>query len=456
MFNSGCCFLHTRPISVPILTEVSEHPLVNGRLEGEPRTEEVLYGEQKNWLAIRELVQTYSSNTQHTLHERIVDNTIPVSHRLLYAAVLSFRGDTLGQQFLAEQARASRSITETRSVFWAIGQIPYLRCLESDSSRNPPDYETLRWAENLMCDMIESTNSLVEEQNLSYGGTFPKCALALAEHVGNFGTALGAIKSERGFRVLLSLVENTPEWVGERSVLSALSEFHDHRTDDLFLRVASNHTGGYKVAACALAEYHDPRLLPILLRHLDDRDTYSSLLHYRQDGILEPVRKALPTLKNEVARDSARLLIVILEDGDKLPKLMELGRDPKFYSSLGLGLDPLDMIKELKDERAIPFATEILMTSPNLYHRRQAVEILATFKCPQAVKALTDALEIDFQPFAFFKEKCLDQNEMFREQIRESLKMMTRQEGREADTKTEHSENTATNSPIERSSKSDK
>lgn len=378
-----------------------------------PRVQLVLMA---NAGVIYEMAKNNSPALCKELQVRTLDENRPIRTRLLYAGILAIKGDTEGQQFLMREASRATQEEEAKNVFWVIGHL----VLFFPPEKQEASTVDMRWAEEFMVQMLKDNTKPEAPRNRS---ACTRRSLALNEdNGGNFAQVLGKMKSQKAFPVLLEICRNPSESETDLcDAIRGLDELGDKRAQPVLLKILKEHDHlTYAHAASALAHMGSAEALPILLEHLDDDLTYDALRHYKDDRILSALESALPALE-DYARGEARLLIIDLEGGDRLPKLIQAAREKGFSSYQ----DPLSKIAELKDERAIPFATEVLRTSPDLSKRFFASFILAGIKSRQSIKPLIDALDMDVGALELFKESPEGANQRWREVIAGHLRDMT-------------------------------
>ena len=304
-------------------------------------------------------------------------------------------------------------------MFWLIGHLDRLWPLTKGG-----DFQTvnMRWAEDFMLEMLREPKALKAREP-----HYSRQSLAIASFCGgNFGEILGKMKSRDLYAILVTLWKESPKDMDRRDILWAFEYLEDSRAISLLLDALKAKQAGdrdeYRCAASALAKMGAKEAIPILLDHLDDCETYPPLSKYKDERILPAIKKALPELK-DYALGAARLMVIDLEGGDRLPKLIELEKDPELKC---MPPDPMDIICELKDKRAVPFAVGELNTSSDLHRRNQAICILASIKdSPEAIKALIDALDMDFQALAQGKNIMRNHNKEVPNEIAEHLKQLT-------------------------------
>jgi hypothetical protein len=403
--------------TLPELVDRAEG-IINRPISGEPRMLEVWHA---NYTNIFKISGHDSPANRQELRLRFADIGRPLATRLLYAGILAGWGDKQGQKYLLKKCRESNTLESIQDSFWLMGHLDWLQDHRAnDIQRKEID---MRWAETFMLEGLQDTREFTgTNENFSMSETMQ--AMALDDDCGDFAEKLAVMKSPKLFPILAKLFNDGK--CSTRSIYSAFTESGDQRAVPLLLKILSttNDDDDFGRIAWALARLRCKEAIPILLKHLDNADTYDALSQYSDARILPALTNALPKLHKDYAVGAARTLIIKLEGGDELPKLIALAEDPKHKCME----DPLWLIADLKDKRAVPFATKVLNTSPELTERVFAVRILAAIPdCPEAIKALIDALDMNFNAVATGKDVAQDQNECTRMEISEDLQKLTGQ-----------------------------
>jgi PBS lyase HEAT-like repeat len=360
---------------------------------------------------IAEIEKRDSPATRTELKRRLTDEATAMTVRLLYANILAGLSDEAGREFLLKTGRTATDWEVVQNVF--------------QLTRAP-------WAEAFMLEMLKEPKGLTREGRPP---PYPRQSLAMDESFGgNFGQVLAGMKTAGLYDVLVALWRDTPGYMRRYDIMHAFEALGDRRVIPLLLDVLRPEwkeesdtmqvrEGEYNTAAGILANWGVAEAIPILLEHMSHAPTYYFLAKYQDARILPAIKKALPGLKGQ-ALDAARLAVVHLEGGDILPKLLELTKDPSFNPSLKYDLDR--EIAGLKDKRAVTYFIAELNTSPKLYSRLDAIRFLGSVKdSPEAIQALAEALDMNFQALAEGKEVMGDNDKATRVQIVEELKRLT-------------------------------
>jgi HEAT repeat protein len=378
---------------------------------GEPETQLVCYANGEN---IAATLRMDSKATRDELKKRIAAKDSPQCLKLIYAGVLAGLGDHEGQVYLLERGRTAGETNEARDIFWVIGNLESFATSDEDKEIK----SDINWAEPFMLEMLSQPKKL--KSAYSDGESYDRQALALNRHVGRFGEILAAMNSPKLYPILQSLWNDRTIWIDHGEILNAFGELKDERAVPILLQALREHRE-YPYAAHAVRVMAVKEAIPILLERLNDLSTYDALPAFDDPRILPAIKKALPELKDEV-QSTARVMVIDLEGGDKLPRFLELANDPTNKS-----LDVMYRIAKLKDERSISLAIKVLDESKDLCRTSLVISMLAGFKkSDAAIQALINALGIDFAAMAYgSKDMMNDNNERYRARIAGYLNEMT-------------------------------
>lgn len=362
---------------------------------------------------IHKILKLDSESTRKELKTRLADDNIQANVRILYAGILAGLDDQNGQAYLINKGRSATELHDAENVFWMISHLDWLYPVEDRNSKTV----NMKWAENFMLEMLKEPRTLKAE--LWANGVYERQSCAIK----NFGEILVKMKNQELYPVLVALWNANPRKVNRWEILTVFEKLEDRRAIPILLE-ALEVKGERKSSASALAKMDVKEAIPILLKHLDDYEIYPSLAKYNDERILPALKNALPELDG-YARGEACLMIINLEGGDRLPKLIKAENDPDFQCMHNLP----DIIYKLKDERAVPFAIKELNSSSELYRRADALRFLAEINnSPAAIKGLIDALDINFNALDKGKDVMSDNNKEFRTAITTNLKRMTGQD----------------------------
>jgi hypothetical protein len=375
------------------------------------------------WAANSEIIikalQNDSPAMLESIRKRLKLKTTLPSLKLIYAGMLAHKGDEEGQRYLTQAGRNAETLQEALDAFWVVGHLNHF--ISEDYIEIKA--EDIKWAEPFMLEMLTKSKKLKTPEY--YSEPMDRIVVAMSSDGGDFGRILAKNKCAKIYPILESLLQSNLIDLDKREVLYALDELGDRRAIPIFMNILEAHEGDeYRYAASALQKMDVKEAIPILLKHLHDYNTYPALSGFKDPRILPALKEALPKLK-EYELGEAKILIIKLEDADKLPRFIELAKDPQHKD---MGFDSMDEIYKLNDPRSISFAVDELNNTTDLYRIHQAIKILSLFKKDAvAIKALIDGLKIDFDALAEGKNVARDNNEFYRSKIADHLAEMTGQ-----------------------------
>ncbi len=363
----------------------------------------------QNAETIRIIVADDSDDTQQILYDRIEDSSQPMVLRLFYSGILAVWGDKSGQEFLLKTGTTSTEQEEIKFTFWILGHLKYFQPVEEIDTK-PVD---MHWAEEFMLSMLDGVNVQLAMcadfpiilAEMKSSKLFPILAKRLEEmrpqqcNESVIG-ALGILGDQRAVPLLLGALKNNENSMERHHMARALGNLGNQQAVPFLLELLKQHKDDCSVpefmgAAIALAQLNCNDAVPVLLERLDDHITIEILTKFKDDRILPALKTALPSADKRV-QDHIRLNIFKLEDGDRLPKLIELAE----HSDESTSIDAMDAICDLKDIRAVPFAVKMLNNSQYFHVRIAAIFILKEFSdSPEAIKGLINGLDIDFRVF---------------------------------------------------------
>jgi PBS lyase HEAT-like repeat len=368
---------------------------------------------------IVKVIKSDSPVMLESIRERLKLKTTLPALKLIYAGILAYKSDKEGQRYLIESGRNAETLQEALDAFWVVGRLN--RSISIDNIEL--NAEDIKWAEPFMLEMLTKSKKLKSPE--SYPEPMDRIVVAMSSDGGDFGRILAKNKCAKIYPILESLWKSNLSYLDRREIFIAFDELKDRRAIPIFMESLAAHEGDeYRYAASALQKMDVKEAIPILLKHLDDCYTYGPLSGFQDPRILPALKEALPKLK-EYELGDAKILIIKLEDTDKLPRFIELAKDPQHKD---MSFDLMDEIYELKDPRSINFAVDELNNSTDLHRIFQSIEILSLFKNDAvAIKALIDGLKIDFDALAEGKNVARDNNEFYRSKIADHLMEMTEQ-----------------------------
>jgi len=372
----------------------------------------------KNFKAIHEITKISPAQSRNELRRRLADGKLPGPLRLLYAGILAAEQDEAGHNFLIKQAKETTSYEQAGNVFWVISMLDWFIF-----EKLPGDTRVkMNWAKDYFVALLSDNQTLTSDCLQASPVHMQKRILAL--HVCYDSIAriedsrilplLVGLYRQKGLEELHCDIENTVVRMKDPRRVPFLREL---------IRDCNDYVS-YAYLANAIGELDKNRMVQMLLSHMDEEQTYYYLVSYNDERVLPAAKKALPALKTQEARLAARLLIIQLEGGDRLTKLIELANDPAVVNSYS-SYRVMGQIAELKDERSVSFAADELAKSPKLDRRVFAIQILWQLKSPAALRSLIDALDVDFQALAEGKDVARDNNGMWRGFIADHLKKIT-------------------------------
>jgi len=251
----------------------------------------------------------------------------------------------------------------------------------------------------------------------------------LAVEFGDFSDHLLHMRSEKALPVVLSLLREKP-FYGLNTAVGYLGRYKDDRAAAFLLEVLNNYPktkheseDTYRFAVSAASEMGLKEAVPILLRHLDDRDSYQGLKALGDASIVPAIQAALPRLTS-YARAEAELAIVQLQGGDHLFLLLQLLKREDYL----LRDDVMWALLDLKDPRSIPAMTLALCYDRDSSVRSTSIQVLAALKSKQAVQGLINGLGCDYSNLKRGKtNNDYDYNGEYRGEIVKALQEITGQ-----------------------------
>jgi HEAT repeat protein len=417
---SGCGSASIRGTQLPAshqyieLPEFVDDPAPQTNMDLDtPRQKLVFY---RNYGSILEILKSDSTHVRKEMVRR-ADSSQPMSLRLLAAAVLVFKNDPQGKQFFQSQARVIDNHLD--DVYVTLSRIdisgPYLNGTAADMS----------WAEDLMLEAIQNRTQLNRREALRIPGNidFSNSTIEvreLAARHGRFPEILVKMRSEKALPVIISMIRE--DQLDSRGAVCHLARYKDKRVEPLVLEIlnrdkGNDHWDTYPCAVAAASELGLKGAVPILLRHLDDDDSYAGLRMLADASVLPVIKRNLPRLNSD-ARAEAELTLIHLEGGDVLPPLLLLLSRRNFL----LRGDVIMWIEKLKDARSIPAMTEALCHDTDRYVRFGAIRVLAAVKTKEAIIGLVNGLGCDYSNLKGFKlTRYHDNNREYRDRILTTL-----------------------------------
>lgn len=384
-----------------------------------PRQELVFY---RNYDSIKEILKHDSTRVRAEMARR-AGSSQPMSLRLLAAAVLVFKNSDQGKQFFQSQARVIDNHLD--DVYVTVSQIDisgrYLNGTDADMS----------WAEDLMVEALQNRTRLNRREalwnpgNVSFSDSTVEVRELAVRH-GRFPEILGKMRSEKALPVIISMIrEHRPfYYLDLRGAIGSLGNYKDKRVEvePLLLEILkrhedSEHLDTYRSAVDAAVELGLKSAVPILLRHLDDNDSYGGLKALADATAIPIIKRAFPRLKS-YARAEAELTLIHLQGGDVLPPLLRLLSRRNFL----LRDDVIMWIETLKDARSVAAMSEALCYDPDWFVRSWAIRVLAAVRTREAVMNLISGLGCDYSTLKEMKVNAdHDYNREYRDKILKTL-----------------------------------
>ncbi len=382
-----------------------------------PRQKLIYY---RNYDAIKDILMRDPSIVRQEMGKRLAA-TRPISLRLLAAAVLVFEKDERGRQFFVAQAGVTENLGDLyvtlNHVAWSAES---LTGAEAD----------LSWAEDLMIESLQNRARVNGQEimhlapNISWSEPVVEVR-ELAVRYGQFSDHLARMRSVKALPVLISLIrEHT--FYPLKTTVGYLGRYKDERIAPLLLEMLNahqdeEHGDTYRFAVSAASEMGLKAAVPILLRHLDDDDSYQGLRALADAGVIPTIEAALLRLKS-YARAEAELTLVHLRGGDIVPPLLRLLRREDYLKRH----DVIMRLAELPDPRSVPTVTAALCRDRDWFVRLWSIRVLAAVRNGEAIRGLGDGLGCDYSNLNPGKTgPDYDPNREYREEIVNALKEIT-------------------------------
>jgi len=344
----------------------------------------------------------------------------PYSLQLLAAAVLVFQNDDQGREFFRSHAKVIDK--DLADLYVTLSEI------EISAQFATPAVTDLSWAEDLMIEAIQNRTQL----NLSEVSPLNSIeqhieVRELAMSLGRFPEILAKMHSERALTVIIAMIrESRPRELDLKYAVASLGKYKDKRVEPVLLGILGQREDGewrhtYQIALGAAVEAGLKSVLPILLKRLNDPDSYEGIIALADKNAIPSIERALPRLKDE-ARSEAELALIHLRGGDVVPPLLSLLRRKEFTEVLKAWL----WLEKLKDPRAVPVATTALCHDPDWFTRWEAMRVLGAVGTDEAIAGLVNGLGCDYSRLRRGKVSSdHDYNQEYRTQIATTLKELT-------------------------------
>jgi HEAT repeat protein len=425
MLLVGCGLPPSAPIDPPHVTQqtklpefVNEPDYNNNASIVAPTQQLILF---RNLDAIKEIVK-HDSATVHDEMLRRLSPGQPMSLRLIAAAVLMLKNDEEGRKFFLTQSKVPQDLGDLYVTF------TFFASTTDDWPKPSPD---LSWAEDFLIEALQNRTRIPLREALDLPGDYRMGDVIeireLAVEYGDFSDHLLRMHSEKALPVVLSLLHESP-FHGLKTAIGYLGAYKDQRVEALLLEVLTDYQNSksedtYRFAVSAATQMGLKAAVPILLQHLDDRDSYEGLIALGDASIVPTIRAALPHLTS-YAKAEAELAIVHLQSGDKLPLLLQLLKREDYL----LRDDVVWALKELRDPRSVSAMTSTLCYDRDSYVRSTSIRVLAEVGNREAIRGLINGLGCDYSKLKRFKTSDeYDYNTQYRVDIAMALQDVTGQ-----------------------------
>lgn len=281
-----------------------------------------------------------------------------------------------------------------------------------------------------MIEALQNRTRVVRREALHFPANFswddPTLEIReLAIDYGGFADHVVRMRSEKGLPVILSLLREYPFYSLKTSI-GYLGRYKDERVGPVLLDVLTRHEDQksrdtYRFAVSAASEMGLKEAVPILLRHLDDEDSYTGLTALADASVIPTIKAALPQLKSHV-HAGAELALVQLQGGDVLPPLLQLLKRRDYLKRS----DVIMWLVKLKDPRSVQTITSTLCYDPDWFVRSFSISVLAAVRNKEAMRGLVSGLGCDYSKLNRWKtNRDHDYNREYREEIAKALQEIT-------------------------------
>ena len=366
----------------------------------------------RNVDAMEEILKHDSAVVRPEMLRRLSQDQ-PMSLRLIAAAVLVLKNEEEGKQFFIAQSKIPHAIGDVYVTFNALAwSAKGLTGSEAD----------LSWAEDLMIEALQNRTRVSTRAALPFPSNVRTMEREieireLAAQYGGFADHVVRMKSQKGLPIILSLLREYPFYWLNTCILY-LGRYKDERVGPLLLNFLRKHQGfehenTYLAAVRAASEMGLKEAVPILLRHLDDEDSYEGLNALADASVIPTIKAALPRL-GSYARAEAELTLIHLKGGDVVPALLQLLGRKNFARRDELIL----WLEQLHDPRSVAAVASTLCTDPKWFIRSRAIRLLAAVKNKEAIQGLISGLGCDHSKLERWKT---DPNHDFSSEVRDEI-----------------------------------
>lgn len=382
-----------------------------------PRQKLIYY---RNYDAIKEILKCDPVIVREEMGRRLV-RPQPTSLRFLVAAVLVLENDDRGKQFFLTHSGIMNDLGDL--------YITFSQLVWSAESLTGSQLD-LSWAEDLMVEAVQNRTQV----NFSDALHFPPNinmsrriieVRELAVSYGMFSDFLAKTRSEKGLPVIISLLQESP-FYSLNSSIGYLGGYKDQRVASLLLDILKRHEDRehkdtYRFAVSAASQMGLKSAVPILLKHLDDPESYKGLRALADATVIPTIKAGFPRLKS-YARAEAELTLIHLRGGNMvLPLLQILKRKDALLRN-----DVIMTLEELHDPRSVPAVSEALCHDPDWFVRLWSIKVLAAVKTKEAITGLVTGLDCDYSKMNPGKiSPDYDSNREYRDRIAGTLKQLS-------------------------------
>ena len=258
---------------------------------GAPRQKLIYF---RNLDAMHEIFRHDTTLARQEMARRLSPDQ-PMSLRLIAATVLALKNDEQGKQFFIEQAKIPQGLGDVYVTFDHLaGSAKALTGSEAD----------LSWAEDLMIEALQNRTLVSKREALQSSIDYSNQMIEirdLAVFYGGFATHLARMRSEKALPVILSLLREYKFYPLNRCI-AYLGGYKDERVEAMVLEILRKHQGSegkdtYGPAIHAASDLKLKAAVPILLRYLDDPDSYAGLKALADASVIPAIKAALPQQK---------------------------------------------------------------------------------------------------------------------------------------------------------------
>jgi HEAT repeat protein len=372
----------------------------------------------RNLDAMHELFRHDTTLVRQEMVRRLAPDQ-PMSLRLIAATVLALKNDEQGKQFFIAQSKIPQGLGDVYVTFDHLaGSAKALTGSEAD----------LSWAEDLMIEALQNRTRVSKREALQSRINSSDRMIEIREmavYYGGFATHLAKMRSEKGLPVILSLLREY-QFYTLNMCIAHLGGYKDERVGPVVLDILRKHQDAegkdtYGPAVRAASDLKLKAAVPILLRHLDDPDSYAGLKAVADASVIPTIKAALPRLKSD-ARAEAELTLIHLNGDDVVPPLLRLFGRQEFERRFEI----MSRFEELRDPRTVATAASALCNDKDAGVRYASMRMLAAMRSREAMQGLISGLGCDY--FTLERPKTspdYDYNGEYREAIAKTLQKVT-------------------------------